>query len=149
MKQQPAPSLTHAVSVLAAVALPLLVGCGDTSTNPDPDISPTFSSIQTEIFTKNCTTSSCHGALGQRGGLILEGDAAYANLVGAVPSNDSAKARGLHRVVAGKPDSSYLMFKLTGPRAGEGDLMPQGSSGLTAKAITAIRTWITNGAKHD
>jgi hypothetical protein len=57
-----------------------------------------------------------------------------------------ALARKLPRVAAGKPDSSFLIVKLTGPGEGEGDRMPQGNNPLNAQAIEAIRTWIANGA---
>jgi hypothetical protein len=132
---------------LASLVLFILFvsGCGN-STEPTVTVEPTFTSIQQNVFAKSCATSSCHGAFGQRGGLILEGDDAYANLVGVLPSNEVALARKLPRVAAGKPDSSFLIVKLTGPGEGEGDRMPQGNNPLNAQAIEAIRTWIANGA---
>lgn len=126
--------------------LSIASGCGSNTTEPTATVEPTFSSIQANVFAKSCATSSCHGVFGQRGGLILEGADAYANLVDASPGNTVALARGLRRVVAGKPDSSFLLVKLTGPRDGEGDRMPQGNNPLNAQAIEAIRTWIANGA---
>jgi hypothetical protein len=92
---------------------------------------------------------SCHSTFSQRGGLVLEPGKAYASLVGVIADNDRAKALGLKRVNPGKPDSSFLMIKLTGPGPGEGDRMPDGNNPLSEKAITAIRTWIANGAKQD
>ncbi len=133
---------------LCAVALLCVQGCGDEATGPSGTAS-TFSSIKENILEKNCTTSSCHGKLGQRGGLILEGEDVYNHLVGVPAVNEAANARGLKLVVPGKPDSSFLLVKLTGPGAGEGDLMPYGNQALGSSEIDAIRTWIANGAKND
>ncbi|HVZ40165.1 MAG TPA: hypothetical protein VHI13_12880 [Candidatus Kapabacteria bacterium] len=133
---------------LAFATLLTSSGCSN-STNPTVTVEPKFSSIQANIFNLNCTTSSCHGATGNRGGMILEGAVAYNNLVGVVPENDSAKARHLLRVFPGKPDSSFIIYKLTGPRSGEGDPMPKTGSSLDPQQIDAIRTWIANGAKND
>ena len=51
-------------------------------------------------------------------------------------------------VVPGDPDNSFLMQKLTGPAADEGDQMPDRGSQLDAATLAAIRTWIANGAKR-
>jgi hypothetical protein len=113
-------------------------------------IDPTYSSIRDKIFVGGgCATSSCHSNLSTRGGMVLEGDAAYDNLVGVVPDNLTAKNAGLLRVNPGKPDSSFLLIKLTGPREGEGERMPEDNDPLPEEAINAIRTWIANGAKRD
>ena len=145
--------MSHPFRASAAAALlvvgSIISGCGSDTTGPTTTVEPTFSSIQQNVFAKSCATSSCHGAEGQRGGLILADDDAYANLVGAIPSNEAAAAKGLRRVVAGKPDSSFLIVKLTGPREGEGDRMPQGNDALGSQAIEAIRTWIANGAPRN
>ncbi len=140
------PSLVGAFALLALIIAP---GCGDESTGPADEVAPTFASITTNIFEKNCTTSSCHGELGQRGGLILEGPDVYNNLVWITPSNLAASSKGLKLVMPGNPDSSFLLIKLTGPGIDEGDRMPQGNSQISAQAIEAIRTWISNGARRE
>jgi hypothetical protein len=141
-------------AALAIAAIGLAAGsygCGDPATSPDVKVDPTFTSIKANIFTKNCTTSSCHGTLGQRAGLVLEGtdDVVYASLVNAAAANPVAETKGLVRVLPGKPDSSFLMIKLTGPGEGEGERMPYQNSSLNQGAIDAVRTWIANGAKKD
>jgi len=137
------------LGTFALLSMTLAPGCSDESTGPGDEVAPTFASIKANIFEKNCTTSSCHGELGQRGGLILEGDDVYTNLVGVTPSNLEAASKNLRLVVPGHPDSSFLVIKLTGPRANEGDRMPQGNSQISAQAIQAIRTWISNGAPRE
>jgi hypothetical protein len=138
-----------AVSFLFSSIALLTPGCSSPTTPEEVHVDPTFTSIKTNVFAKNCTTSSCHGELGQRGGLLLEGGAVYDNLVGVMAENDTAHARGLVRVNPGKPDSSFLIIKLTGPAAGEGERMPYENAALNAQAIDAIRTWIANGAPRN
>ncbi len=133
---------------LCLVAAIGLQGCGDEPVAP-AGVDATFTSIKENILEKNCTTSSCHGTLGQRGGLTLEGEDVYDHLVGVPAVNEVALARGLKLVVPGVPDSSFLLVKLTGPGDGEGDLMPYGNQGLSAQEIDAIRRWIANGAHRD
>lgn len=141
-------ALRHTVQIVILSTSLLWSACTVNETSP-PDTSSTFSSIQLNIFSKNCTTSSCHSTLGQRGNLVLEGSAAYDNLVNVLSDNSAARLKGLMRVAPGKPDSSFLLIKLIAPRQDEGDLMPLGSLGLTAGEIESIRTWIANGAKRD
>lgn len=128
------------VSILALFT----VACNST-VEPQPVIA-TYSAIQTQILKPNCTTSSCHSTLGQRGGLILDSAVAYENLVNVIPVNDAARAAGLKRVVPFKPDSSFILIKLTGPRTGEGEQMPYSGVHLDETSIAAIRKWITEGA---
>lgn len=125
------------------------IGCAEQSTNPGTDVEPTFSSISQKIFATSCATSSCHGVLGQRGGLILEGEDAYDNLVNATPTTLAAIEKGMKLVVPGKPDSSFLLTKLIAPEAVEGERMPSSNESLSSQQIQAIRTWIANGAKRD
>jgi hypothetical protein len=82
----------------------------------------------------------------QRGGLVLETDRSYAQLVNVTAENEVAKAARKLRVVPGRPEASFLMDKLTGPGPGEGRLMPYDTDGLTASQVETIRTWIKQGA---
>ena len=139
-------SRTHRWSVVAfyTVIINFTIGCSNAAT-PDP-VQATFSVIQAQILKPNCTTASCHSTLGQRGGLILDSAVAYNNLINVAPVNDAARAAGLKRVVPSKPDSSFLLIKLTGPRMGEGEQMPYAGVHLDEKSIASIRKWITEGA---
>ncbi len=118
---------------------------------PTPNLEPTFSSIQRDIFNAPDSSGrpgciSCHNANGARftAGLSLVEGVSYQSLVG-VPS--SAKA-GAIRVVAGDPESSYLLNKVLGTDI-VGDRMPRLGPYLTIGQISIIRRWIELGAKND
>src|SRR5438309_7953472 len=119
----------------------LVAGCENPVTN-SVHVDPTFTSIQQNVFARSCTfAGSCHAAFRP---LSLEAADAYNNLVGVRPDNLTALNKGLLRVFPGKPDSSFLLIKLTGPGPGEGDRMPHSNDPLSQQAIDAIRTWIAN-----
>ncbi len=108
----------------------------------------TFESIYTKVFRASCAFSSCHASEGGKGGLSLGTiDEAYEQLVGVEPQNEAARAQGLLRVDAGKPDNSFLLRKLGQPGPGEGSRMPASSAEpLPADVVNAIREWILAGA---
>jgi len=120
---------------------------------PTPNLQPTFSSIQREIF--NTTDSSgrlfcigCHTDSGRTpaGGLVLLEGRSYQALVGQ-PSRFKA---GAIFVVPGDPDASYLVQKLEGAADMVGTRMPRGSGPyLTTGQTQIIRRWIELGAKND
>jgi hypothetical protein len=137
--------IAHIAAVPALFAL-LTTSCQTSASPTAAAVQPTFADIQQKIFSSNCTTRSCHGDAG-RGGLVLTPDVAYANLINVPAQNDAAKPKGKKRVIPGDPTNSFLLQKLTGPAADEGDLMPQRGGSLSATDIEAIRLWIANGAK--
>jgi len=120
-------------------------------TGPSPNLTPTFSSISSEIFQTtdlagrtSCIT--CHTNVGRTpaGNLNLAGDA-YAALVNI----GSLQRAGAVLVVPGDPESSYLIRKLEG-RDITGLRMPRnGPPYLTDGQITVIRRWIEVGAPRD
>jgi hypothetical protein len=119
---------------------------------PTPNLQPTLSSIQREIF--NASDSSgrqacinCHTDQGRNpsGGLVLLEGRAYQALVG-VPSRVKA---GATLVVAGDADLSYLVHKLEGAADISGVRMPRGGPYLTEGQMLIIRRWIQLGAKND
>jgi hypothetical protein len=119
---------------------------------PEADVS-TFGRIQSSILTPNCAVSGCHvsGSAAANGNLVLSADSAYANLVGALPANLTARANGLKRVLAGKPDSSLLVQKIVLALSYQsavdyGNTMPVGSAPLTQGQIDYVRKWIEAGA---
>ena len=138
--------------VLAAAAAS---GCDESIARvagPTPNLSPTFSSISTEIFSnpdaagrRACT--SCHTNVGRNpaGGLNLLPDAAHAALVGVA----SVTNRGQFRVVPGDPDNSILVRKIEGTPGTLGARMPQNGPFLTDGQILIIRRWIELGARND
>ena len=121
-------------------------------TGPTPNLVPTFSSIQTEIFNNSDSSgraacTQCHNAIGRLfNGLDLSPAVAYANLVG-VGSRGKPSAI---RVIAGDPENSYLIHKLEGSPGIVGVRMPQiGPPYLTDGQILVIKRWIELGARND
>lgn len=121
-------------------------------TGPTPNLVPTFSSIQSEIFNNSDSSgraacTQCHNAVGQLfNGLNLAPAVAYANLVGVA----SRGKPGAIRVIAGDPENSYLIHKLEGRPGIVGLRMPFiGPPFLTDGQILVIKRWIELGARND
>jgi len=120
---------------------------------PTPNLTPTYSSIQQEIF--NTTDASgrlacitCHTDNGRTpaGGLVLLEGRSYQALV----SQPSRFKAGAIFVVPGDPDASYLIHKLEGAADIAGSRMPRGTGPfLTSGQMQIIRRWIELGAKND
>lgn len=122
-------------------------------TGPTPDLQPTLSSIQREIF--NTTDSSgraaciqCHTNQGRTpaGGLTLLEGQSYANLV----NRASTGKAGAILVVPNDPDNSYLIHKLEGRAGIVGERMPRtGGPFLTDGQMLVIKRWIQQGAQNN
>ena len=120
---------------------------------PTPNLVPTFSSIQQEIF--NTTDSSgrlacinCHTDAGRTpaAGLVLLEGRSYQALIGQ-PSRFKA---GAVLVVPGDSIVSYLIHKLEGAADIAGSRMPRGTGPfLTSGQMQIIRRWIELGARND
>ncbi len=108
-----------------------------------PALGPTLASIQANVFTPICT--QCHTGSAAPHGLALDAGLARQNLVGV----GSVERGGLMRVQPGNPDSSYIVWKIEGRATISGGRMPLGLQPLSSEVITAIRTWIQNGAPND
>jgi len=97
------------------------------------------------LLTASCTGSSCHDNSQPAAGLVLTTGNSYSELVGIASSQCATNKL----VEAGKPEASYLVFKLDG--AGPcfvGNAMPPGSM-LTPAQILTVRDWIANGAPNN
>jgi hypothetical protein len=140
----------RSVAPLAAALLAACNGSGaglDANGNPivpgggstDP-LTADFKSIQDNVFTPICT--KCHIGAGAPQGLQLDEAHSYALLVG-VPSTEQPNVL---RIMAGDPDSSYLIQKIEGVASISGARMPFGGPYLPQSTIDVIRTWVTNGA---
>ena len=140
-------------SVLLLAAGATWTACDEklsTLAGPTPNLTPTFATIQSEVFEKTdsagrpaCT--NCHTAIGRNpaGGANLTHDLAYDNLVN-VPVRGKP---GAIRVIPGDPDNSYLVQKLEGTPGIVGQRMPfNGGPFLKDGQILIIRRWIANGA---
>lgn len=133
----------------------LAAGCDETlrdTTGPTPNLEPTFSSIQRNIFESGDSAGrvacvSCHNPANAivAGNLDLVGPGAYARLVN-VPSSGKP---GAVRVIPGDADNSYLVRKLEGAADIAGERMPLNGPYLTSAQIDVIRRWIAMGARND
>lgn len=145
-----------ACHVLIVEAACMAVGCDEKLreiAGPTPDLVPTFSAIQRDIFsapdaTGRAACSGCHNAQGARfaGNLNLADGSAHAQLV-TVASNNKP---GAVRVIPGDPDNSYLIHKIEGAPGIVGQRMPRtGGPFLTPGQVLIIRTWIRQGAANN
>ena len=120
---------------------------------PTPNLEPTFTSVQTQIFETTdsagrvaCT--NCHTNIGRNpsGGLNLVHSLAYDQIVN-VPS---ARKPGAIRVIPGDPENSYLVHKLEGRSDIVGLRMPFGGAPfLTDGQILILKRWIAIGAPRN
>lgn len=143
---------------LAAVlfAIALSAGCDEKLrdlTGPTPDLQPTFTSIQREIFASTDLAGrtacvSCHTNVGRPApaGLVLLEGSAYAALVN-VPSTTKP---GAIRVIPGDPENSYLIHKLEGRPGIVGLRMPRNQGPfLTEGQMLVLERWIAIGAPNN
>ncbi len=140
-------------AVLIAVFLGS-VGCDEALsdlTGPTPNLEPTFSSIQQEIFSSGDSSgrpacTQCHNAVGSRfNGLDLSASVSYTNLV-----NVASRGRvGAVRVIPGDSENSYLIHKLEGRSTIAGVRMPLNGPFLTSGQVLVIRRWIETGAPNN
>ena len=120
---------------------------------PTPNLEPTFSSVQSQIFETTdsagrvaCT--NCHTNVGRNpaGGMNLVHDLAYDQIVN-VPSRGQPRAT---RVIPGDPENSYLVRKLEGLPDLVGLRMPfSGAPVLTDGQISILKRWIAIGAPRN
>lgn len=119
----------------------MLVACQHETpilTQPQP-IQPTLSSIQANIFTPKCVNAGCHPGGG--GPMSLANGQSFGTLV----NQNSAYNRP--RVQPGNANNSALYLKVAGTTLGQ--IMPLGRPPLSAAEVTAIQTWINNGALNN
>jgi hypothetical protein len=140
------------VSVLSITA----AGCDEnlsTVAGPTPNLTPTFSSIQRDVFeaadsSGRPSCSSCHNPNGgafRQVGLDLSTAGSYDSLVGVA----SREKPGLARVTPGDPENSYLLHKLEGRADIIGGRMPNRGPFLSDGQIAIIKRWIELGARRD
>jgi hypothetical protein len=141
------------ILILSAISL---AGCDEsleTVAGPTPNLTPTFSSIQRDIFEAADSSgrpacSSCHNPNGgafRQVGLDMSTAGSFDSLVGV----SSRQKPGLLRVAPGDPDNSYLVHKLEGRTDIIGGRMPNRGPYLSDGQIAIIRRWIELGARRD
>lgn len=130
-----------AVCLLAAS----LFGACDGGEDDGGEAPPTFTEVHERVLQTSCVFSTCHkSGPSPAGEMTLERDVAHANLVEVA----SPVVAGKIRVVAGDPDASYVMEKLTESMPASGDVMPPDAP-LEAERIELVRAWIEAGAADD
>jgi hypothetical protein len=131
----------------AGITALILSACGD----PDPE--PATWGRVSQIFDESgcAEAGSCHSAARADGGLVLDGDDAYDELVGVACSNPGADETGLLRVVANDVENSFLWTKVTQPGYSPiyGDRMPPLGEALSDNEQDILRRWIEAGAPRD
>lgn len=135
----------------------MCAGCDEklsSITGPTPDLAPTFTSIQRNIFTATdpsgrAACTNCHTTAGGRtppAGMDLGSANAHAQLVNVA----STGRAGAIRVIPGDPENSYLIHKLEGRSTIAGLRMPRsGPPYLTEGQIRVIKRWIELGALNN
>lgn len=148
--------MRFASGILTLITALSMIGCDEKLSNltgPTPNLQPTLSSIQRDIFEASDSSGrtpcvQCHTNVGRNpsGGLVLLSGASYSTLVGV----GSLQKPGAVRVIAGDPANSYLIQKLEGAAGINGRRMPfNGPPYLTDGQILVIKRWIELGAKND
>ena len=124
------------------------LGCNHT-TEPTQSIPATLKSLQANVFTPNCIGAGCHSQTQPAALLSLDSSNAYQSLLDTI-QNDAARPSYPCRVVPGKPDSSFLVAKITGHLTPvEGEQMPQRVKALPQYQIDAVIEWIKEGALNN
>jgi hypothetical protein len=142
--------------ILAAALSATAAGCDEKLSDvagPTPDLEPTFTSIQREIFSTTDSSgrlgcTQCHSDAGRAaaGNLVLLEGRSHASLVNV----ESRQKAGATLVIPGDPEGSYLLHKLEGRSDIVGQRMPRTTGPfLTDGQIRIIRRWIEQGARND
>lgn len=131
------------VAVAAVLCVAGALGVAQAADAPVPaPASVSFARDIAPVLKVRCAT--CHLTGEEAGGLALHPKAARASLLARVATGTT-----LHVVAPGKPEESYLLYKLLGThreRGGQGERMPFGAAPLDAADIERIRRWIADGA---
>ena len=142
---------------LLALAILASSGCDEklsSITGPTPELAPTFSSIQRNIFTTTdsagrAACTNCHTTQGGRVppvGMDLGAANAHAQIVNV----QAVGKPGAIRVIPGDPENSYFIHKLEGRSGIVGLRMPRsGPPYLTDGQILVIKRWIELGAPNN
>ena len=120
---------------------------------PTPNLTPTFSSIEREIFNASdssgrAASTNCHTDAGGRNpptGMVLLTGRAYDAIVN-VPARNKP---GAIRIIPGDPENSYFIHKLEDRTDIVGVRMPQRGPYLTDGQISIIKRWVQLGARRD
>jgi len=117
---------------------------------PPPPPLPKLSALQAQVFSPNCTFSSCHSSATAEGHLVLESGRSFQMLVGKPSDQTEARLESVLRVQPGDPDHSFLVMKLQdGFDSKYGKHMPDTGQQIDQGMIDSIAEWIRLGAHDD
>lgn len=122
----------------------VFISCSEDETTAPPTsnaLTANFSDIKAKVFV-NCTGAQCHSSAGNAGGLVLESNVAFSNLVGV----QSVLFPQFKRVEAGSSANSIIIKILRGEVSPQ---MPFNGTPLPAATIDSIAKWIDNGALNN
>lgn len=131
-------------------ALPDAEALPDAASLPEMDGAPegpaTLTELTETLFTPSCVFGRCHITSAPAGGLSFTGRriSVHHALVGA----PSETVPGRIRVVAGQPEQSYLIEKITTDTPASGTRMPPNGR-VPDEFVQRIRSWILAGALDD
>jgi hypothetical protein len=111
-----------------------------------------FTTIQTQIFQRQCSFMDCHDALAPEAQMDLTGATAHSSLVNV--ASEMVAAGGMLRVTPNDPAMSYLLVILGHPSYTQPQLIDPvvGTSNsplLCREKLDAIERWIAAGAPND
>ena len=131
-------------SLLLLLSL-VLLSCEHQSpiTAPPVQVQPTLSSIQTNIFTPKCAIPGCH-VNGGGAPMSLQANASFNNLVNV--NSTTSNPAGV-RVTPNNAANSILYLRVSGNT--RGPQMPTTGQKLSGDELSAIQTWINNGAQNN
>lgn len=133
------------VIIITLTIFAVFAGCSDGIVSECPDsikdvsIRPVFSSIQSELFNKNCATSGCHSGSIPAAGLVLSSGASYNNIVDKIAFGDTKY------IAPGDPENSWLYQRVNSTTS---SVMPP-TGRLPQNVIDTLRVWIENGALNN
>ena len=148
--------IRYRLLAVCAAVLAISAGCDEKLsdiTGPTPNLEPTLSSIQTNIFSNTDSSGrlaciGCHTDQGRTPASnlnLLEGRS-YSQLVGRAGTGKP----GTTLVIPGDPDNSYLVKKLEAAPDIVGQRMPRNNGPfLTEGQMLVIRKWIQDGAPNN
>jgi len=149
------------LSIVAACDEPPYIPDKESDTTSSCIVQPTLTSLKDNYFKQSCVLTSCHleGPVTRNGGLDLNMAGLHDRLVGVTPHNAQAAREGKVLVMAGDPDSSFIVQKVEGnldkqvssQDVREGKWMPDGTNKVIDPEcrVKMLRQWIADGAKDN
>lgn len=126
-----------------ALSFLMLAACGDKDADSGADDTggsgtpATWEAVRDDVLVPSCGFSSCHAPPGSAQ-FGIDADSTADEFIEVPAFQDES----YFLVDPGNPDSSYLLMKLEGAAAIDGDPMPPPDGGMDAARIQLVRDWI-------